>query len=313
MAKRDYYQVLGVSRDASDQQIKAAYRKAARKYHPDVNKSAEAGARFREATEAYDVLSDKEKRRMYDQYGHAGPSGAAGGGPWGPAGGRQGSGGVSFEEIFGGMGGAGGFGGMSLEEILEQLGGQARRGARRPPQRGRDAETELTLDFVDAARGVTRSLRLSGPSGTQTINVKIPPGVGDGSRVRIRGKGEAGAAGAGDLYIVVHVNPHAYFRREGDDVYVDLPVSIVEATLGARVDVPTIDGMTTVTVPPASSSGRKLRLRGAGIAAAGGARGDQYVVIKVIVPPSVSEKGRKLLQSFAESEPYDPRRDAGWR
>jgi curved DNA-binding protein len=322
MAKRDYYDVLGVKRDASDDQIKAAYRKAARKYHPDVNKAADASQKFHEATEAYDVLSDPQKRRMYDQYGHAGPApGPQGGGArtyrWsGPQGG-----GVSFEDIFGGD--TSGFMGMSLDDILEALGGgrrgqraSGRRSAYEAAQPAADVEYQLTLDFMQAVQGTTASVRLQhgarGPS--ETINVRIPPGVSDGSRIRVRGKGRQGPGGAGDLYIVCRVGEHPYFRRDGRDIYLDLPVSIVEASLGAKVDVPTIDGTMTLTVPAGSGSGRMLRLKGKGVSAPGGGEsGDQYVVLKIVAPPSVTPKGREALEAFEKSDPYDPRAGVKWR
>jgi curved DNA-binding protein len=334
MAKRDYYQVLGVSRKADADEIKSAYRKLARKYHPDVNKAADAGDRFREATEAYEVLSDPQKRKMYDQFGHAGPQqqpfGAGAGRP-GPGGGRvygygpgQGGGGFNFEEIFGGGGGGSrsGFMGMGLEEILEALrGGGARRagsrgggaGAPRAAQRGGDIEHEVSLDFMQAVGGAVVELRLAGGESSQTLSVKIPPGVKEGQRIRLRGKGQGGPGGAGDLYIVTHIRPHPYFRREDHDLYVDLPISITEAALGAKVDVPTLEGTSTVTIPPGSSSGRKLRLRGRGVVGPGGKRGDQYVVLRVVAPQSVSDEGRKLLQQFAQEERLDPRADVPWK
>jgi DnaJ-class molecular chaperone len=317
MAKRDYYDVLGVKRGANESEIRSAYRKLARKYHPDVNKAPDAAEKFKEATEAYEVLSDPQKRKMYDQYGHAAP--AAAGGPrgrtytWTSTGSPRG-GAPGFEDIFGGF--THGFMGMSLEEILEKLGGGGARGGRRrrPAARGGDVEYNLTLDFMAAVHGTTATVRVQ-PAGepAETISVKIPPGVGEGSKVRIRGKGQAGPAGRGDLYIITHVRPHAYFRREGDDIYVDVPVSLTEAALGGKVDVPTIDGMTTVTIPPGTASSRRLRLRGKGVGRSGGARGDEYVVLRLVPPPKTSAKGAELLRQFAEAEPFDPRKDVPWK
>jgi curved DNA-binding protein len=323
MAKKDYYEVLGVSRSATAEQIKSAYRKLARKYHPDVNKASDSALRFREATEAYETLSDPQKRKMYDQFGHAGGPGfnggpAGSGGPraytYGPG---QGGGGFDFEDIFGAgaggaRGGSGGFMGMGLEEILDSLRGVGRRGGRateRQPQRGMDLEHHLTLDFMQAVHGTVIDLRLQRADATETISVKIPTGVNDGSRVRVRGKGGDG----GDLYIVVHVSPHPYFRREGNDIYVELPVSIVEAALGAKVDVPTLEDMTTMTIPPGTSSARKLRLRGKGIASPAGQRGDQYVTIRIVPPPSLSDASKRALNEFAAQERFDPRADAPWK
>jgi curved DNA-binding protein len=331
MAKRDYYEILGVRRSASDEEIKRAYRKLARKYHPDVNKSAGAEQRFREATEAYEALSDAKTRKLYDQYGHAGLSGAfvGGAGRAGPGAGRGAGPGfsVNFEDLFGG---GGGFMGMSLEEILAALGGGAGRRGRRgaaggtgsagaAAQRGGDVESHVTLDFLEAAKGTQRTIRIRSQTGgggttTETITVKIPPGVGEGSRIRVRGKGRAAPGGPGDLYIITRVREHPYFRREGSDVLVELPISVVEAALGAKVDVPTLDGMTTVTIPPGTPSSRRLRLRGKGIQAPGGSRrGDQYVVIRVVPPPGVSSKGRELLKAFEKAEGFDPRQEVPWK
>jgi len=316
MAKQDYYKVLGVSRDASDKQIKSAYRRLARKYHPDVNKASDAAEKFREATEAYEVLSDPQKRKIYDQFGHAGLEGQVRG-PGGATQFRwstgQGAGGFSVEDFFGRAGG--GFMGMSLEEILDALGGVGRK-SRRPGRRrrGADLETHVELDFLQAARGATINLRLSGEGGPETLTVKIPPGVREGSKVRVKGKGQAGPAGPGDLYIITHVRPHPYFRREGRDIYVDLPISIAEASLGAKVDVPTLDGMMTVTIPPGTASSQRLRLRGKGVGAPGSdRRGDQYVVVRIVPPKTLSERGKELLGEFQSVENYDPRRDVPWR
>lgn len=322
MAKQDYYEILGVKRDANEKQIKSAYRQAARKYHPDVNKEPSAREKFQEATEAYEVLSDPEKRKKYDQFGHAAPHFAGQGGPrqaYTQYGGvRAGGGGFSFSDFFGG--GGSGFGGMSLDDILSALGGggarRAQAQAQQAPRRGADIEHEVTIDFMQAVFGMTATLRMQRPgtASPETIDVKIPAGVKDGSRVRVRGKGSSGRGNDGDLYIKIHVRPHPYFRREGDDIYLDVPLSITEAALGAKVEVPTIDGMTKMTVPPGTSTGRKLRLREKGIQRAGSTeRGNQYVVFQVMVPETLSEKGRKLLEELAKSDPYNPRARTGWK
>lgn len=315
MAKRDYYEVLGVGHNATPDQIKSAYRKLARKHHPDVNKAADASARFKEATEAYEVLGDPQKRNMYDQFGHAGPSGGFGGGYGGPGrGGPRGrtyewSGpggqGVRLEDIFGG---GQGFSGMSLDDIMEALGGGRRSRRGRSEPQPRDMESHVSLDFLQAVRGTTISLRMEG-GGVETINVRIPPGVNEGSRVRVRSKGVNG----GDLFIVTHVGPHPYFRRDGADIYVDLPISITEAALGAKVDVPTLEGASTITIPPGSNSGRKLRLRGKGVVGAGGSGGDQYVVLKIVVPPQSPPKAADLLRQFDHLVQFDPRMDVPWK
>jgi len=310
MAKRDYYDVLGIDRSAGEAQIKAAYRKLARKYHPDVNKAKDAPEKFREATEAYEVLSDAKNRKLYDQFGHAGPKGS----PFGRGGARGQSGRVDFDigDIFGR--GTSGFSGMGLDDILSMLGGAGRR--RRPARaRGSDVEYELKLSFADAVAGTTASLRYlqPGTSGQpQTIEVKIPAGVRNGSKVRLRGRGAVGPGGPGDLYIKMLVEEHPYFRREQDDIYIDLPVSIVEAALGAKVDVPTLDGTKTVKIPTGTPGGRKLRLKGKGVAKAGQNPGDLYVVVKIVPPKSVSKSGRELLEKFADAEQFDARAKAPW-
>ena len=292
MAKRDYYEVLGVSRTASADEIKKAHRKLARQYHPDMqanknNKQAEEN--FKEVQEAYDVLSDPTKRQSYDQFGHAG----VGAGP--PPGGGNGS---PFDEAFRRAGAAGGGGrsgwragpNVTVEDfdpndfsnsgdfssIFDQLfggrGGAARaagragpRGRARPePQRGADVEHPVTLTFEQAARGVTLPLQISRDGKLETIDVKIPAGVKDGSKIRIRGRGQQGGGEPGDLFIITQVRPHAYFRREGLDILLDLPLSLYEALLGTKVSVPTLDGPVTLTVPAGTGSGAKLRDQGPG-------------------------------------------------
>lgn len=311
-SKRDYYEVLGVKRDATAAQIKSAYRKFAREYHPDVNKSPGADKKFREATESYEVLSDAKKRQMYDQFGHAGQGGGfAGGRPHsGPSGG-----GFSFQDIFGG---GGSFNGMGLEEILAALGGGRRGRAPRPARRsarGENVEYNLTLEFLPAIMGTTARLKIGREGGkSEMLEVKIPPGVGEGSKIRVRGKGRSGPAGPGDVYIITHVREHPYFHREGNDIYVDVPISIIEASLGTKVDVPTVDGMTTVTIPPGMASNKKLRLKGKGVRQGGGKTpGNQYVVVRIVPPPKVSAKGAELLRKFDETEKHNPRENVPWK
>ena len=322
MTKRDYYDVLGIKRNAQADEIKSAYRKLARKYHPDANKSAGAPEKFNEATEAYDVLSDPEKRKLYDQYGHAGgPSGPGAGFPGAGRAGRGGQGvSFNFSDIFGG--GGSGFAGMSLDDILQSLGGgRTRRGRhrqQRPPRRGGDSETRLTLEFIEAICGTSTRIRISrqepgGATQQETIEVKIPAGVKDGSKIRVRGKGESGAAGHGDLYILINVRNHDYFRREGADIYVSVPISITEAALGAKVDVPTINGTSTVKVPAGTASGQKLRLRGKGVHRASAEPGDLYVVIQIVPPPSPNEQARQLLTELQDLLTHDPRANCPWR
>jgi len=323
MPPRDYYDILGVSRTAADDEIKRAYRNLVRKYHPDVCKEKDAEKKFKEIQEAYDVLSDKNKRAAYDQFGHAGVgmgAGAAGGpsGQWayGPGGAKVHTwsssdwpGGVDVDigDIFGDLFGKSPFG------------SRFRTKSRPAPVRGRDVEHEITLAFEQAVWGTKVRIQLQRPDPngrmqTETIEVKIPPGVGEGSRVRVRGKGDPGRGGGqpGDLYIVVHVRPHQYFTREGNDIYVDVPITISEAVRGAKITIPTIDGPTVVVVPPGTSSGKKLRLRGKGAPdPKTGQRGDLYGVVKVVVPEKVPAGIDDALGKLHQAS-GDPRKDLGW-
>lgn len=306
MTKRDYYDVLGVSSGASAAEVKRAYRKLARKYHPDVNKASDAPEKFKEATEAYEVLSDGKKRRMYDQFGHSGGPRVSGG----P--------GTNFQDFFSDGGGGGGFMGMGLDDILQALRGKIPH-ARKPRERQEtslDIEQRVMLEFMQAALGTTVPIILrrgdARDGKTETIEVKIPPGVHEGSRIRVRGQGLKHRRLAGDLYIIVSVRSHPFFTAKGNDITVEVPISITEAALGAKVDVPTIDGMTTVTLPPGTSSGQRLRMGKKGIGAAS-ERGDQFVLIKIVVDKSMSAKGRELLEEVHRIEQSDPRKDAPWR
>jgi len=328
MAKRDFYDILGVSKTASADEIRKAHRKLALKYHPDRNRdNKQAEPRFKEIQEAYDVLGDADKRKKYDQLGHAAfesGAGAPGGGDPFDAfrraqqqSGRGGytqwraSPGVSVEDFDLGSG--------DMGSIFEQMfGGRAAgrpsgKGGRRraEPPRGQDIEHPITLTFEQAARGITLPLQISRESGVETIDVKIPAGVKDGSRIRIRGKGEQSGGEPGDIYIITHVTPHAYFRRDGMDIHLDVPISVYEALLGTKVTVPTLDGHLTMTIPAGTSSGAKLRLKGHGIERAA-EKGDQIVVIKVIVPKGLDEQDREEIEKLAKKHPLNPRADVGW-
>lgn len=343
MPERDYYEVLGVPRTASADEIKKAYRKLAKQYHPDRNpgdKTAET--RFREVQAAYDVLGEAEKRKRYDQWGHAGVGAGAGeGGPgaggWraGPSGDRvytwRSGGGPDIpiedlDDLFSAFSGAGrGGGGAGAGSIFEELfGGRRGRGQRRgpqpPPQEppgSRDIEHTIELTFDQAIHGTSLDLRLSPATGgaAENISVKIPPGVADGQRIRVRGKGQHGGPGAppGDLYIICRVAPHPYFRRLGNDIYLDLPVSITEAALGAKVQIPTLEGHTVLTIPPGTPGGAKLRLKGQGVKPAGGKPpGDQYAVIRVVPPKTLTPRQRELLEQLREANDDNPRRGVAW-
>ena len=308
--KKDYYAVLGVKPSASEKEIRSAYKKLAKKYHPDVNPgNKRAEERFKEISEAYDVLSDPEKKRRWESGTEEWGAGAEN-----PVTGFGGTG--------GGFKGAGDFGSI-LEDLMAGMGGGAFGGAqsgRAGVQPGLDLLHEATIGFEDAARGTELVVGLArrsvgGRRSTETIHVRIPPGVSDGGRVRVPGKGDVGRRGGppGDLYVTLRVAPHRYFRREGNDIVLDLPLTISEAALGTRIEVPTLDGRVTLTVPPASSSGQKLRLRGRGIAPAAGRgpRGDQIVLIQIVTPKNPDAKSRKLLEELQRLNPENPRADLG--
>ena len=331
MAKRDYYEVLGISKTASADEIKRAHRKLVRQYHPDVNKSnKQSEEKFKEVQEAYDVLSDEQKRKNYDQFGHAG---ANGGDPFenlrrSAAGGRsQWNAGpnVSVEEIDPrDFANAADFG-----DIFEQFfgrgsaaaGARAASGARsrgrtprgaEPPPRGADIEHNVTLTFDQAARGATLPLQISRDGKLETIDVKIPAGVKDGSKIRLKGKGQQVTGGEnGDLYIITGVREHPYFRRDELDVLIDVPVSMYEALLGTKVAVPTLDGEVTVTIPPGTSSGAKLRIKGRG-AFRGEDKGDQLCIVKIIVPKNLSAEDVELVKKLESRHPLSPRADGKW-
>jgi DnaJ-class molecular chaperone len=311
---RDYYQVLGVSRTATADEIRKAYRRLARKYHPDVNDSPDAAKRFAEATEAYDVLSDPEKRKTYDRFGHAGVGAGAGAGPYG-AGAWPGGG-------FGGHGrGAGPFTAADMGSIFEELFGArgpspfdtARSQAPRP-RRGQDLRHTLTVTFMTAAQGGTERLRLANPEGgTQTVTVKVPAGIESGAKLRVKGKGQPGPEGGptGDLILTVEVGAHPLFRREGLDLLVNVPITLAEAGLGATVAVPLLTGSATVKIPAGASSGRKLRLAGRGITDDKGRKGDFYAVIQIVAPERPSPRAEQLLGELAD-ELQNPRESGPW-
>jgi curved DNA-binding protein len=324
---RDYYDALGVSRDASNDEIRTAYRKLARQNHPDVNKDPEAGDRFKEISEAYEVLRDDDKRKAYDRFGEnwkAGQdvgSGFGGGGPGGFGGGGPGAGG------FGG-GGPQGFGGFStggsatdgdFSDFFESLfgggrassraGGRRRRGGAEDgfSLRGGDQEATIDLTLEEAFQGGTRHFQLTDG---RDYEVTIPPGVREGQRIRLAGEGGPGVGGGpnGDLFLRVHLLPHPRFRLKGQDVEVDLPVAPWEAALGATVSVGLLDGGTArVKVKSGSSSGTRLRLKGEGWPDGKGKRGDLYAVVKIMVPKKLSKRERELFQELAEVSDFDPR------
>jgi len=378
--RTDYYELLGVPRKGNLKDIRAAYRKLARKYHPDLNpgdKSAEE--KFKQIQEAYEVLSDTKKRQMYDQFGFNAPGAGAGPGP-GAA-----YGGVSPEDIhfdfggfdFGGPGAGGAGAGTSFRDLFSQFfrgATAAQPGTAREP--GTDLEYQIDITFAEAMHGAVKKLSFTrldvcnvchgagvapgdekvcptcngsgqvtqvsgkmrfqitcsrcGGSGrlhtvcrncggegrvqrVDTLDVRIPPGAQTGSRVRVAGRGNAGTGGAppGDLYIITNVQPHPFFERRGDDLYTVVPVTVSEASLGAKVEVPTIDGRAQVRIPPGTNSGKRLRLRekGAPLARQPGKRGDQIVEVQVVVPKPEDERVRNLLKELGKLDQEDPRRE----
>ena len=301
-AGRDFYEVLGVSRTASQDEIQRAYRKLARTYHPDVNKDPGAEDTFKEISEAYDVLSDPELRRRYNAFGSDFRQVPPDVDPetWARA--RAGPGrrpsseptvdiDVDFEDLLGGM-----------------FGGRARRGW--GPMPGADQEAELVLTVEDAYHGGRRPITLSGRDGPRTFEVNIPAGVTDGQRIRLAGQGGRGRDGgsAGDLYLVVRLDPHPRYRVEGRDIYVDLPLAPWEAALGTSVAIDTPGGEAKVKVPSGTSSGRRLRLRGRGLPNPRGQPGNLYAEARIAVPAKLSDDERELFERLAAVSTFDPRR-----
>ena len=307
----DYYAILGVPRTATQDEIKKAYKRLARENHPDKAKDDQAAAeRYKQAGEAYETLSDPEKRKKYDQFGadyKRMPDGfdGFGGGGFGGGGGFRGgprSGPIDLGDLFG----AGGGGQVDLGDIFGGAFGGG--GGRRGPTKGRDIRQEITVPFTTAALGGSHDLTVNRGGQRQTLSVRIPAGIKSGKTVRLAGQGESGEAGSGDLLVTVNVGAHPYFRREGDNVLLDLPVSITEATLGAKVDCPTMGGETvTLSVPPGTASGAKLRLRGKGFPTSGGGSGDQLAAIKIVPPKTLSDDQRELVEKLAELSSESPR------
>lgn len=311
MVKKDYYSVLGVQRNAVEKDIKQAYRRLARKYHPDVNPGdAAAEQRFKEISEAYSVLSNPESRKKYDRFGHqAFASGFDSHFAGGDAGGFNPG---NFKDFFAGRGGFG----EGLGSMFEEFFGAGRQRSGHAPMSGQDLEKTIEIGFEEAVRGTTTQVQVTRRDGNvERLQVKIPPGVDTGSKVRVSGKGEAGAYGGqgGDLYIVIRVRPHAYFTRQGSDTLCDVPITLAEAMLGAKIDVPTIDGKTAMTLPAGTQNGRRFRLRGKGSPALhGGERGDHYVTVHVVLPEKLDARSRELVEEFAARNPLQPRTQLGW-
>jgi DnaJ-class molecular chaperone len=306
---RDLYEILGVKREASEDEIKKAHRKLARQYHPDRNPGdKQAEAKFKEVQDAYDVLGDKTKRSNYDRFGTASPNGGFGGGPggatfnWGggPGGFQQVDPGQAedlLRQMFGGAMGGGVEGGFS-----EIFGRRAGRGSGRSRRQApaQEVETEVSIPFLTAAQGGPVNLRIN----DREVAVKIPAGIEEGKSLRLSGQ----APGGGDLLLRIRIEPHPYFRREGNNVVLEVPLSVSEAILGTKVEVPTIDGSRlTVKVPPGASSGSRLRLRGKGING-----GDEYIEVRVTVPTVKDDRSKELIEEFARLNPQNPRTGLPW-
>ncbi len=309
MKYKDYYQILGVDRKASLEEIKKAYRRLARKYHPDVSKEPDAEERFKDVQEAYEVLKDPEKRQAYDELGHY----QAGQEFRPPPGWEQhfGPGFGNFEHIF-----AEG----DLADLFEVLTGRARTGPRRRGfgMRGQDYEVPVELTLEQAYHGTEITLNLEtteiDPAGAlrrvvRPVTVRIPKGVTDGQKMRVPGRGGAGvgAEAAGDLYLHIRLKPHPLFKPNGHDLYLKLPVTPWEAALGASVEVPTLSGRVRVKVPAGVTAGQSLRLAGKGLPKPEGGYGDLYAVIQIVVPPSLSPRERALFEELSRASTFNPR------
>ena len=288
MAK-NYYEVLGVARDAGAADIKKAFRKLAKKFHPDHNPDdSKAEERFKQISQAYDVLGDEEKRKLYDQYGEDGLR--EGFDP--RRHGAEAFAGFDFSEIFGGRGGRRGPRGVRMEDFGDFFGHQ------RAAPRGRDVSGTVEVGFVEALRGCEREVSMTDPSGNvRGVKVKIPAGVSDGAKIRVRGQGQPGAGGAGDLMLEVKVGKHPSFWVEGTQLHVKVPITPLEAYRGAKVGVPTLEGEVRVGVPAGSQTGRKLRVRGKGVASAKDGAGDLIVHLEVRMPETQSEALEAALET----------------
>lgn len=309
--EEDYYRVLGINRTASVAEIQKAYREMARKHHPDMNPDdKKAKERFQAVQRAYEVLSDPQKRELYDRYGSSFES--VGQGPRGAYRSRRGPGGpggfsaeeIDLSEIFGGRpGDEGGPGGFA--EIFRQFTGGGRR-ANRTAARGANLEHELTIPFNTAITGGDLNIHVQRDgSHNETLSVKIPPGIEDGKKIRLRGQGSPGPQGGdrGDLLITVNVTPHPFFQRRGPNLEVKLPITLHEAIAGATVEVPTPEGVISLKIPPGTSSGKRLRIRGHGVPNAKGTRGDLFVEVQIQLPgaPDDLNKLAELTKGFHDS------------
>ena len=330
---QDYYETLGVPRTASKDEIQRAYRKLAKQYHPDVNKAPDAEKKFKQASEAYEVLSDPDKRQRYDQLGadykegqeFKPPPGWEHADVGGGGGGFNFSGG-DFSDFFEAFFGRGARrqhgGGANVEDMFENIGGRrsGKARARRTPTRGGDVEAQINITLEDACHGSAKDIALQpaagefSATGSRSLRVKIPPGVTDGSTIRLAGQGQPGENGApaGDLLLRVKLTPHPRYEvvPGSADLTADVKITPWEAALGAKVDVPTLDGPVSLSIPPGASSGQKLRLRGKGMptrGTKGGDRGDLFVRILIAVPKTLTDEERELFEKLKQASKFDPR------
>lgn len=319
----DYYKILGVERGATADEIQKAYRKLAKKHHPDLNPDDKASQkRFKEVQQAYDVLSDEKKRKMYDQFGPGFEQAGQGGGPqwssqvppefqhfdFGQAFGGASEGSIppDLQDLLRQFTGGGGFGGATSGR---------RRGRRSPAQPGADIQHEVEVTFQTAVTGGEVSLRLVRPGRkAETLTVKIPAGIEDGKTIRLRGQGEASSNDGppGDLLITVRVASHPHFRRDGLDLIVEVPVTLAEAALGAKVDIPTPHGTIAMKVPPGTSSGTRLRAKGQGIKRSDGASGDLYAEIQIAIPKQIDDDSGELIRKLDSRWKLNPRAKLDW-
>jgi curved DNA-binding protein len=332
MEYTDYYGVLGVGRDATQDEIKKAYRKLARKYHPDVSSEPEASTRFKEIGEAYAVLRDPEKRAAYDQLGSNWQAGQDFRPPpdWNQGWEFRGGGHGGHGDDYGSVGGAEGFDASQFSDFFETLFGGGGRGfgggggfggaERAYRARGEDHRAKIVIDLEDAYQGANRAITLRSAEydaegrirdRERTLNVKIPKGVRQGQQIRLAGQGGPGVGGSdsGDLYLEVEFNPHRHYRVEGADVYLDLPVAPWEAALGAKITVPTPSGKVGLKVPKGSGQGKKMRLKGRGIPSK--KAGDLYVVLQLMLPPADGSDAEKAYEAFRDEFDFNPRAGLG--
>jgi curved DNA-binding protein len=319
MRKPDPYNLLGIARSASEQEVKRAYRRLARRYHPDLNKSSkEAETKFKEIQEAYEILSDSEKRRNYDAFGHAGVNGnfnnfSSSGDPGSFFGTRFGRSGVNFGNFYGSPAGGPfqhGFSGSStLEDMISELfrGASGRRAKKSGPEAGNDLQHDLTIDFEQAYSGSWISLSVM----NRNIDVRIPPGVDTGSKIRVSGQGVRGARGgpSGNLILNINVKPHPFFRREGLHIHVTVPISIGEAILGAEVEIPGPEGKLFLKIPAGTQSGTRFRFKGKGFSSLKNSeRGNLYATAQIQVPDKLDETSRELVNELERRNPINPRK-----